>query len=470
LSNLFTPLASLFDKISPLKFFIVTASFFGLLFLLLTPPFQGADEPVHFQRAYQISEGNFVIDKFGSNAGGYLPKSIDDTIDLVATHPRLEFKFDKKYNIYKTSEGLSYSLSPQKRDKQIFSATSVYTPVSYITSASSIFVGRILGLSPLALLYFGRLADLTVWVVLLSLAIYLMPRKKWALVFVGLLPMCLFQAATVNADVMSIGLAAVFIASILRFMEKDKTHPIGLKQALYLLALATAMVLSKQIMFVLLPLVLLIPSARFKIRNSIWIKIAIILIPVLLLGWWMYFIRGIDVTGSFTNRQNPSEQLHFIAHNPHSFINVIWNTYFFNWGDSVTRSFIGTFGWSDAPLSEFIVAIAYIAFFLILTINNNAKTWLSKNQKLFILVIGIVYWLAVSAALYIYYSPVEFKVIFGLQGRYFIPLALLAIPVFYGNLLKASPKTYKRIATLTPLFLLTASVITIYVRYYINNV
>jgi uncharacterized membrane protein len=457
-------------KVKPVNFFVFNAIFFGLLFLFVTPPFQGADEPVHFLRAYQISEGNFVIDKHGNRAGGNLPKSLDDTVNLLATHPRIEFMANKKYNIYKTTKAFSYKLNPNIKKQQDFSATSIYTPISYVASSSAIFIGRILDFPPVLLLYMGRFADLIAWIILISIAIYLMPRKKWAMVFVGLLPMTLFQATTLNSDVMSIGLAAVFITAVLRIRQSPKNY-IDINRLLLLFVLAIFMVLSKQIMFVLLPLIFLIPSSNFKLNWSYLYKSLIILGPIVILAAWMYLIRGIDVTGSFTNHQNPTEQVLFVAHSPHSFINVLWNTYFFSWGDGITRSFVGTFGWSDAPLSELIVTVAYIAFFLLLSANyDNYRTWLTKNQKLFIFIIGAAYWLIVSAALYIYYSPVEFKIIFGLQGRYFVPLAVLAIPLLYSNWLHITKPAYRIIAVFTPMVLLLTSLITLYVRYYVNNV
>jgi uncharacterized membrane protein len=458
------------DKVGSIRFFVVTALLFGLIFLVVTPPFQGADEPVHFLRAYQISEGNFVIDKHGAQAGGELPRSLDDTIKLLSTHPHIEFKADKKYNIYKTSKAFSYKLNPNVKKQQFFSATSVYTPISYTPSSTAILIGRLLDLSPVLLLYMGRLADLIAWVVLVSIAIYLIPRKKWAMVFIGLLPMTLFQAATLNSDVMSVGLAAVFIATVLRFRQTQKNY-LDFKRIIALLALAIVMVLSKQVMFVLLPLILLIPSANFRLKWCYLYKTVIILVPFILMAGWMYLIRGVNVTESFINHQNPGEQITFVSHNPHSFINILWNTYFFNWGDSVTRSFVGTFGWSDAPLSESIVTVGYIALFLLLVANyDNYKAWLTKYQKLFVFLVGVGYWLLVSAALYIYYSPVAFKIIFGLQGRYFIPLVVLAIPLLHGNWLKITKTAYRKIAVFTPIFLLLTSVITIYVRYYVNNV
>ena len=44
---------------TPEAAFLVIGALAGVLFILLTPPFGGADEPAHWYRAYQVSEGTF---------------------------------------------------------------------------------------------------------------------------------------------------------------------------------------------------------------------------------------------------------------------------------------------------------------------------------------------------------------------------------------------------------------------------
>ena len=44
-------------KMSPVKFFVYCALIFGIIFLILIPPFQSPDEDSHFKRAYVVSYG-----------------------------------------------------------------------------------------------------------------------------------------------------------------------------------------------------------------------------------------------------------------------------------------------------------------------------------------------------------------------------------------------------------------------------
>ena len=468
--NWFDKLNKAVERVSPLKFFIVLSVIFGLLFAFITPPFQGADEEVHFLRAYQISEGNFVVDKLEGYVGGKLPDALGKTIDLTTTHPVIKFYASQKYNDELTYQALNIKVNPKEAHFYDFSATGVYHPISYAPSAGGILFARLLRLSPVAMLYIGRVADLAAWIILMGSAIYLMPRKKWAAVFIGLLPMALFQASIVSTDAVTIGMAAVFIALTLKLVEQKTL--ITKKQLALLLSAAITMTLTKQIMFILLPLVLLIPAKNFMTKKKAYVfKTLSVVVPIALMQYWAHLIRWIDLTATFTNKQNPSVQIDYVLQEPHTFVNVLWNTNFFGWGDGITRSFIGNFGWSDTALSEMLVVIGYIGLAAVLVINSGEKPrWFSRSQRLLIGLLAVVYWLAVNLALYIYYSPVGFKVIIGLQGRYFLPIALLFIPLFYGSWLKTSLRSYRKIAIFVPIGLLVASFITIYFRYYIHNV
>jgi uncharacterized membrane protein len=456
------------DSVSPVKFFIVTAATFGLIFAIITPPFQTPDETVHFLRAYQISQFNFVPDQVGNIAGGYLPQSLGKTIDRTMTHPNLQYVAKQKYNLYKTFDAASFKTDSQKTQLYNFSSTSYYSPIAYLPQATGILVARIINLPPLDMMYAGRLMNLTAWVAVMSLSIYLIPRKKWALTAIALLPIAVFQSISLSTDVMAVGLAALSISLVLRLIDYNKT--LSTLQIALLFILLVFLVLSKQITFLLLPVILLIPNKVLG-RRPVLKKILLTIIPLLIFGAWMFMVKDIGSVSNPINHENPLKQTSFILHSPHSYINVLWNTYFFNWGDGITSSFIGVFGWQDAPLSELFIMLGYVSLaFLMFANYDTAKSWLSKNQKLFIAAIVTIYWLAVSTALYVYYSPVGYKIIVGIQGRYFLPVAILAIPILYGSWLKTSKEAYSRIAILAPLILLIASTITIYIRYYVNNV
>src|SRR4051812_39190254 len=72
------------QKVKPQHFFLLVAIPFGLLFIIINPPFQVPDEPHHFYKAWQISEGQFISLKNNQRVGGYIPKSIEHIATLFS--------------------------------------------------------------------------------------------------------------------------------------------------------------------------------------------------------------------------------------------------------------------------------------------------------------------------------------------------------------------------------------------------
>mgnify|MGYP000072583915 FL=1 len=55
------------------KKFVYIAIIFGLIIMVLTPPFQSPDEDSHFKKAYVLSKGNIFPEEQGGEAGFELP-------------------------------------------------------------------------------------------------------------------------------------------------------------------------------------------------------------------------------------------------------------------------------------------------------------------------------------------------------------------------------------------------------------
>ena len=455
----------------PLRFFLVVAAVFGLMFLLVTPPFEGADELVHFYRAYQVSEGTVLAYKnTQGKIGGELPASIESIINdtessTVMFHPQL------KYREGWTKLALSVPTDGRQQKFYEFAAAAPYAPTTYAGVSTGIIVARVLHLPMMVIFYAARLGNLLSWLVLIGTAIYFIPKRKWLLASFGLIPMALFQASTVNGDAVTIGSVALLLALILYF--RDKNRMLSVEEFGLLLAVAIVMVLTKEIMFLFVPLLLMLKKENWGVgRRAVAAKIVLWAVPLICFACWMYAIRGVNTTTAYVNGQNPAEQVSAIIHNPFAYASVLWNTYFYTWGDSITRSFIGTFGWSDTPLSELLVTAGYIGLsaIFVASVPGEETTWLSKKDKLLLLGVIIMYWLATSTALYVAFTPVHFKIVYGLQGRYFLPLALLAIPLLKTKHIRIDKRLYGRIVTLLPPALLICSAFTVYVRYFIRNV
>jgi len=202
-----------FIKLKPELFFVCFASLFGLIFLILTPPFQVPDEINHFYKAYQVSEGKLLSVKHDDRVGGYIPTSLVKT-----TEPFLGLRWNKnaKTSFKTISEQFEIPLNPEEKTFVDFPNTSMYSPISYLPQAVSIRFLRSFSLSPLSLFYGARIFTLIFWILSIFLVIRLLPFHKWLFVLISLLPMSLFINMSLSADVASNIISFILIAYLLR--------------------------------------------------------------------------------------------------------------------------------------------------------------------------------------------------------------------------------------------------------------
>jgi len=447
----------------PQGFFLAVSLIFGGIFLLIIPPLQTPDESSHFLRVYQLSQFHLAPTIQDNIVGGELPRSLSKTIKLLDTNPSLRFHAETKYDIHRTAEVLHMPLN--KQDTMFTSGVTGYAPVGYIPQSIGVFLGSLINLPAIVLMYIARLMSLLVWIALIFTAITIVPYRKWAFVAVGLLPMLVAQAVSPGIDAMSIGLGVLFIASVLFLRTKTR---IPTKWWVGLLVIACLIALTKQTTILVLGFVFLLKLSQFDTKRwkSYLKKALLLLLPAFLLVGWSLVSLSVE---SPVPGQDSGAQLSNIIHTPLRLPQVLFNTFFTTWGDDVVRSLIGNFGWIDTPLAGGIVAIGYIFIAAILFIGyESINKKLSRIHKILLLLLTFLYVIGTCTALYLLYSPVNFDVIYGLQGRYFLLVLFMLIPVFAVTSIKMPRKSYIKLVRIGSLFLIVASALTIYLRYYVE--
>jgi uncharacterized membrane protein len=451
----------------PEGFFLIASIVSGGIFLLIIPPLQTPDEASHFFRSYQVSQLGFVPIVRDGNVGGDLPTSFAETVKFLDTKPSLRFHPETKYDLHRTKAALNMPL--QKNTTHFTSGVAGYSPVGYLPQAASLLIGTFFNLPVVALMYIARLASLTTWIVLVFFAIKIVPVKKWAFVGLGLLPMLVAQAISPGIDAISIGLSVLFIAIVLKLRTVPK---ISTKWLVSLIAIAALIALTKQTALLVLGFVFLLHSNQFDGAKwkAVLKKLLVIIVPVLLFISWTALASHLNVTSSSVPGQNSSAQLLDIIHNPFRFPQVLFNTFFTTWGDDVIRSFIGNFGWMDTPLAGGIVAIGYVFIAFMLFTNYEPitnKLLLTRSSRWLLGVLASLYVIGTCAALYLFYSPVDFNIIYGLQGRYFLLVLFMLVPLFASLSLRMPKRNFIKTIHVASTFLLLASALTIYLRFYI---
>lgn len=416
-----------FRDINPQTAFLIIGLIYGIGFLLATPAFQVPDEYEHFYRALYVSEGHVVPEKLGDKSGVYVPESAQITSDKISSK-WYSFTQDRKNK----TDLSSLLYLPFNSKNMVFEdisriAVVTYSPIPYLVSAFGIAIGKLFNLSPLILMYIGRLANLLAWLFLTYLAIRITPVHKWVFLMVALIPMTLFEAASLSADSFILGLSFLIIAIFFKFAFDDNKKKINIKDVYILFILLLLLALSKNYMLFLLFLIFLIPVNKFENRKKMLLVAGFLFLSVIAItGVWSFLVKDLYVP--IVPQVSISGQILYILGDPFRFPYVLINT-FINRGPSYQLLFVGNF-WLDIPLPMWWIG-TFVATIIPVALLDKERLIITQNQKLVSVFAFILVSILVCALVYITWTPVGQNMIDGIQGRYFIPMLPLLFLLLY---------------------------------------
>ena len=182
------------DNLHKVAFVIILL--FGITCVFLTPIADVSDELEHFTRSEIVSTGqistNYVQIPNTTEYGYLTIKSVDD------------FRQNINLNVFSTK------IDDNKIDYTplYFSSAFAQNPFySYLPQGLGIFLAKILDLNAIWMLWLGRLFNLLFYAGIISLAIKKAPVLKFPLLIVSILPLAIYQAASLSVDGMFSSLA-----------------------------------------------------------------------------------------------------------------------------------------------------------------------------------------------------------------------------------------------------------------------
>lgn len=415
------------NALSPHRLFLIIAPLFYAAYALLTPPFETPDEHQHLFRAWQLSEFHLFGERRGDQAGGVLPEGLAlaalpeiGTIEPHALRPVVERPLTTLFK-----EGTP----PHEGRLRFFNflGSVVYSPAGYVPQIAATWIGDAAGLSVENIVRLGRLLNGAVAIVLIYLALRLAPVGSSALIWVGLLPMTAASSAAFGQDGIVIGGACLITAIGLRVVFAGRWRRSDL---VAVAALSAVLALSK---IFYLPLAM-IGGQPFSKRHLDWRRLVVPLlicsIAAALTGLWLYEVSSLVVPAR-ADIPAPMERLHLWFHHPASLLGLLEHTYIGH-ARYLAKSLF-SFGWLNVgPVrsAEFLSVLGLGAVFLV---GNPGADRIERDTRLWLLLIAILVLLLISVALCIYWTRASDTWIQGLQGRYFIPIALPALIALLPN-------------------------------------
>jgi uncharacterized membrane protein len=387
---------------------------FGVPMTILIPPGAGYDEEDHLVRVWELSAFSWIPGEMSPQEMKYPTVFRDFSYRQQGSAGVIDSEFWQSYG----REAL-YGRGSVRRE---LDTKSVYSPVLLLPQAITMrLMGRSADLPALVVFYLCRLAGWLSYLALVWLAIRLMPRGKWILLVLAASPMALFQAGTITPDTISNGIGFLFIAGCLRATEFEK---IGWREFGQLNILIFLLFLAKLnlLPLILLPCLLLPPSKFAQKRIYIALLIAsVILLSVEVAGW--NWIASRNFGSLLLQEANPGAQLLYVVGRPFTFLQTVMKDFTAN-GLVYVQSWINGYGyyyWTPPRIVSifFLLSLAGVLF----TDSISQPTGAERFRMVMILVFVAGY-LATIVSLYLSFTPLAADHILGVQGRYFIPLAL----------------------------------------------
>jgi uncharacterized membrane protein len=447
------------------RLFLLLAIPFGLLFVVVTPPFGGGDEGHHYHRVAEVS------------AGFMLPTDAQLPVGIAQFHEEAAKPYRRKpWQAFTGADYRKFASIPLNAQETATMHPNIFTvhhPLNYVPQLAAVTPATWLGVRPLVLLYLARLAGLFGAIALTWRAIAVMPSHKYLFGATALLPTPAFFRSFVNADPISNAVVLLYVATVLRAMVR--TTPMKPQELGVLCVLATTAVSCKVLYLPLVLLCLAIPVARFGSRARQVTAAAAIAVPAVVLSYgWIAAVKA----GVFANLDyktwggtpSPDEQLWYVLSEPVVFAGTLGRTLFAtSFIPDAIVGYLAEFGYMHIHLPPFfygVLAVGLITVAVLDPTGQDAKyPALSKAMAVltYLLCFGLTLLL-----LYVQWTGYKRNVILGFQGRYLYPIAPLLL-ILAGPI----PQATKRLAAMTvaglSVFGLSSGVFIVWAAYFMER-
>jgi hypothetical protein len=413
-------------RLTPGAAFLALAGAFGLFFALATPPHDPPDEARHHARAWLVSGGQWRV---VGEAPGYkasVPRGI------TQLHPPAHHYSDEQLAsgilgdaARRTAPHEPAELRSQLRgslarwDLQPVRVLTPYNPIVYAPYLPGLWIARALELSAAAGLLLARLFGLAAWLGGIWLTLRIAPCQRWLLAALALLPMSVFQAASISADPLTQLAIFWFFAEWLRAAEHGRTPQDGPR----LVGAALALGLVKPGYAPLALACLGLPGSRGSRSTLAAAALAAAVLPTL--GWAVVLRAAREP--ALVPGADPVAQLQFVLGHPLAFLAAAADTaagLFGRWLEGM----VGNLGHFDVEIPKAATALGLAAVAASASLERGA---LAPRRRLLLLGAFAATSLALLAMAYLGWTPVGAERIPGVQGRYFLlmlPFALVALP------------------------------------------
>ncbi len=400
--------------------FVVYATVAILLCAILVPPFENPDEFNHYNRANLVATGAIMATRYAGpdTSGGKVDIGTDMTDSIIGT-----VRFHPERKVTGAMLQAARAVHWGRRIHLTFDNTAIYPPFFYLPAALGMRIGWALHETVVNTLILSRLLTGLACVGVATASIAAAGAAAPWLFTMLCLPMALTQFASVSQDGLMFAAAALSMTCLVR-LGRDP----GWSRWLLLLCISLDLIIMARPPYAPIAIIpLLLPSLTARQRIG-----ATTLVVAPALAWSGTMVTFTAINAHVAAGVNPSTQLLHLLTHPGRWSMLVRNTYAHQGltGLPFIDEFIGLLGWTDLrlPSSYYTTAKVVLAVALVTACTRSTPTFLPAARAL---VFGAL--LASSLTLFIFeyasWDTLDADRVNGIQGRYFIPLAMLIAAV-----------------------------------------
>ena len=382
------------------------AVLFGILLMVAITPNSAPDEAAHYSQSYGLS--NYLLFQKNKEEGD----ARDFDLDMW------EENFNSESGYTQIGKRLFEKRGSEENGK-VWVPSSFTYPIMYLPQAAGLAVGRLLRVNVLTLYYLGRLFNLLFYSFCVYAAVKSVPLKKELFFGIGMMPMALHQAASYSYDAFTNGMAILWTALALRaILEKG---PMEKKEYFTLILVGGLMAPSKVGYMILAGLLFLIPQRRFVHLNK---PAAVGGIILSMAAFTAVFWLPAAISGSSIHRSGDDVfTLEAMLQQPVHVLRIL----FYSAEENMLEWLAEAAGFVFCGYSLWInvlIPVVYLILLLALAQKKNSEPELGsrgRNRAAMLAIIGFGILMIEMVELFSW-TPVVADRVYGIQGRYFIPL------------------------------------------------
>jgi hypothetical protein len=434
------------------------------------PPFMGADELAHVERAFLGADGQLAgrrvtLPDGGEVAGGRIQWSLHRA---YVPFDDIRFNPQEKADLDDYARAFPARWQGGRRVAN-FAGSAGYPPMFYAPASLGLAVGRALDWPIIQSLYLARLAQAGAACLVGFFALLLARGSRPYLYAVLLLPMATGLYSAVTADGLLIATTALAAGLVARARAEERA--MTARELVGAAACLACVAMTKPpYMLLALPLLAVDAPRRWRYGATLGVVAAAVA--------WLLFSAATIQTPLMREGVvlDPAGQIAYLVGHPLAIVDVALNTLSANWS-AYRMTVIGVLGWLDTPLPQFYYPLAWgvlVAALVFGAALGGEPEW--RNLKWAAGLAALAAFGAIHAALYVTWSAVGAPRVEGVAGRYFLPLlCFLALllegrrPILPESGVAAWPKIAVTAAILAfPLFSLVLIERAVILRYYLD--